>query len=44
MKKALTIRIVEEEHKEIKRHLIELELSFNEYVLMLIRKDMEETE
>lgn len=39
-KKALTVRIDEAEHKEIMKHLIDEGISFNEYVLKLIRKDM----
>lgn len=39
-KKALTVRIEEEEHKAIMKHLIDEGISFQEYVLELIRKDM----
>lgn len=40
-KKALTVRIDEAEHKEIMKYLIDNNKSFNEYVLELIRKDMQ---
>ncbi len=38
--KKQTIRIEENENKEIKKYLIDLNLSFQEYVMRLIREDM----
>ena len=38
--KKQTIRIEEKENKEIKKYLIDLNLSFQEYVMRLIREDM----
>ena len=38
--KGIVVRIPVDEHKKIKKYLFEKEISFNEYVLNLIRKDM----
>lgn len=38
--KMLTIRLKEEEHKKIKKFLIDKNKSFQEYVLELIKEDM----
>lgn len=39
-KKALTVRIEEDEHKKIMKYLIDKDMSFQEYVMKLIEQDM----
>lgn len=38
--KKTTVRIEDELHKKIMKHCIDLDISFNEYVLQLIEKDL----
>lgn len=38
--KKTTIRIEDEQHKKIMKYLIDKEMSFQEYVMMLIDQDM----
>jgi predicted HicB family RNase H-like nuclease len=40
--KQISLRLDDELHKEVKYLLVEIEKSFNEYVLELIRKDLKE--
>ena len=40
--KQISIRLDDALHKEVRHLLIEIEKSFNEYVLELIRKDLEQ--
>ena len=40
--KQVSLRLDDELHKEVKYLLIELDKSFNTYVIELIRKDLEE--
>lgn len=42
--KQTTVRIDDQLLKEVKRLLIDLDISFNEYVLDLIKKDLENRE
>lgn len=42
--KQTTLRIDDELLKEVKRLLIDLDMSFNDYVLELIKKDLENRE
>lgn len=37
---AMTVRIDENEHKKIRKYLIEKDATFQEYVLYLLREDM----
>lgn len=39
-KKSVPLYIEENEYKEIKKHLIDINKSLNKYVIELIRKDM----
>ena len=38
--KKTTIRIEDEQHKKIMKYLIDKDMSFQEYVMMLIEQDM----
>ena len=38
--KKTTIRIEDEQHKKIMKYLIDIDMSFQEYVMMLIEQDM----
>lgn len=38
--KKITIRLDEEEHKIIKKHLIDIDKTFQEYITELIKKDL----
>lgn len=40
--KQISLRLDDELHKEVKHLLVEIDKSFNDYVLQLIRKDLEE--
>lgn len=42
--KKTTVRIEDDFHKVIMKHLIDIDMSFNEYVLQLIEKDLEKKE
>ena len=39
-RKQLAVRVNEDEHKKIKKMLIDADINFQDYVMSLVRKDM----
>ncbi len=40
--RTLTIRMDKDFHKEVMKHCIDIDMSFNEYVLHLMKKDIDD--